>query len=195
MKKLLTLLCAVLCILTLSACAAPAQPTPAQPETPAVELNTMGDAIRAGVDGNYYSYSVTENHIQVVTDDYVCEADLTPELYEKLNAIDFFAEDKDEQYAEILNDLPIASKEPRNNSKLTDEQISSLVGKKGQELLDMGYECFGWNLNGENAKFFLQKNGFDYYVTFEEHWDETDDMDTEALIGQSTIKEISDTLE
>ena len=108
---------------------------------------TMGEAMAQSRKSNVFGYSFGEGHIKIMTDDYVCEASLSQEVQDKLNAIEFDADDRDEQFVEILKDVPVEKIELRSESKLTDEQISSLIGKKGQELLDLVFEYYGYNLN------------------------------------------------
>lgn len=188
MKKTITILCATLCMLLLPACAT--QSNQASTSTASEPYKTMGEAMSHSGKDNFFGYSIGEGRIKIMTDEYVCEAPLTDDLQAKLDAIPFDADDKDEQYAEILKDVPVESIELRANSQLTDEQRSSLIGKKGQELLDLGFEYYGYNLSEENAQFFLDKNGYTYIVVMEEHYEERDDMDPTELISKSTIKEI-----
>lgn len=183
MKKIICILLFVLC---LTGCAK--QEPKAEPAIPK-EMSTIGDAILAGIDDEYYGYEISEDYIRVVNDDYVCEATLTKELQEKLDAVDFFAEDKDQQYAEILKDLPIEKMEPRSASALTEDEMKQLIGKKGQDILDLGYSCYGYNLSEENGIFFIEKDGYCYQVVVEEHVIEEDTMDTSEVFSQCTIKE------
>lgn len=198
MRKIFSAFFAILLIMTLTACSSPAAPggTASSEETAApktAEPKTIGEALLAAQDSSFHSYSITEDHIKVVTDDYVCEAGLTPELSAKLDAVDFMADDKDEQYAEILSDLACEKVALRSESMLTKDKIASLIGKKGQALLDLSYASYGWKLDEEHAKFYIENNGYSYLLTAEEHFDETEDMDVDALIAECTIKEITDT--
>lgn len=188
MKKIITILTLALCMV-LPACGTQSNSSSTSPSSE--PYKTMGEAMAQSRKSNVFGYSFGEGHIKIMTDDYVCEASLSQEVQDKLNAIEFDADDRDEQFVEILKDVPVEKIELRSESKLTDEQISSLIGKKGQELLDLGFEYYGYNLNEENAQFFLDKNGYSYTVVMEEHYDESDDMDATEVIGKSTIKEIT----
>ena len=189
MKKLLTILCTILCLLTLGACASQNEQSG---ENNTSEVKNMGDAILAQLESNVSGWEMTSDHIKVITDDYVYEATLTPELSEKLDAIDFMAEDRDQKYAEILAALPVEKATPRSEFALTDEKIASLIGKKGQELLDLGYEYYGYNLGEQNAQFFIYNNGYNYTVTVEEHYDDSDTFDAMEVLPTSTIKDIQE---
>ena len=190
MKKIITLLCALLCILTLAGCSKNEETKPAG-NNDTSEINTLGDAIMAGKDGDHFGYSITEDHIKVITDEYIYEASLTKELSDQLFELDNTAEDHDEQMAKLLADLPFETKVLRSESALTEEQMTSLVGKKGQELLDMGFENYGYNLSEENAVFFIDRNGYGYNVTVEEHFEDNDQFDDYEAFSQATIKEIA----
>lgn len=188
MKKIITILTLALCMV-LPACGTQSNSSSTSPSSE--PYKTMGEAMIQSGKSNVFGYSFGDGHIKIVTDDYVCEASLSQEVQDKLNAVEFDADDRDEQFVEILKDVPVEKIELRSESKLTDEQISSLIGKKGQELLDLGFEYYGYNLTEENAQFFLDKNGYSYMVVMEEHYDESDDMDATEVIGKSTIKEIT----
>lgn len=197
MKKIFSAFFAILLTITLTACSSQAAPggTASSGETAAPkteEPKTIGEALRAAEDSSFHSYSITENHITVVTDEYVCEADLTPELSAKLDAVDFMADDKDEQYAEILADLACEKVTLRSESRLTEEKIASLIGKKGQAVLDLGYSLGGWKLDEENAVFYIENNGYTYVVKAEEHIEENDTMDVSEVFAGCTIKEIKE---
>ena len=185
MKKLLVVLCAILCVLALAGCAKKTEPETDGKDTNSGEIANMGDAFAINT-----GYEMDESYLKIITEEYVYEANMTPGLYDKLNEIDFFAEDRDAKYAEILSVLPIEKKTLRSEFKLTDDQIAALIGKKGQEMIDMGFECYGYNLNEENAQFFMDRNGYFYNVTVEEHYDDTDDFFSYEAFSQSTIKQI-----
>lgn len=186
-NRFLMIICMAMFMISLSACQAAddTKPTGKEPQS-------IGEVILSGANSEYYASEITEDYIRVVNDDYVCESKMTPEIYAKLEEVDFFAEDKDQQYAEILKDYPIDKLELRSDSQLSEEEMKNLIGKSGQELLDMGFENFGYNLNEENAVFFMDRNGYSYNVVVEESFEETDDFDAYEAFGKSTIKEFAE---
>lgn len=186
-NKFLMIICMAMFMISLSACQqeSDTKPTGKEPQS-------IGEVILSGANSEYYASEITEEYIRVVNDDYVCESKMTPEIYAKLEEVDFFAEDKDQQYAEILKDYPIDKLELRSDSQLSEEEMKNLIGKSGQELLDMGFENFGYNLNEENAVFFMDRNGYSYNVVVEESFEETDDFDAYEALGKSTIKEFAE---
>ena len=192
MKKLLSVLCALLCVLSLAGCAKNNEQAPSGNESaPAAQApKTMGDAILLGLESSVYSNEISPEYIKVVTDDYVCESTMTAELYAELDKIDFFAEDKDKQYAEVLKDLPIEKLSLRSESALSEDDMKALVGKKGQEMIDMGFEYYGHYHDDKMTQFFVQKNGYNYKVSVEEQFDIKDDTDVSALFAESTIKTV-----
>ena len=188
MKKLLTVLCALLCVLSLAACAKKEENVPAGGDTSS-EVNNIGDCFRMETLG----YEIDDNNIKVITDEYVYEGTMTPELYDKLNEIDFFDEKMNEKYAEVLSVVAIDKKTLRSESKLSADEIASLIGKKGQELIDKGFENYGYYMNkDENSQFMMGKNGYNYNVTVEEKYENDDSIDGTELFSKSTIKEITE---
>lgn len=190
MKKIFTLLCTFCMMCCLVACGGNSQNTSSEPKEN--NFTTMGEAYQDSLDDRISGYEMSESYIKILSDDYVYEGTMTPELYAKINAIDFMADDKDEQYVEILKEVPIEKKTLRSESKLTDEQISSLIGKKGQELIDMGFTNFGYNTGEANTVFFMDKNGYSYHVKVEEKYSDDDLMDSMTVFAESTIKEITE---
>ena len=79
------------------------------------------------------------------------------------------------------------------NEKLSADEIASLIGKKGQELIDKGFENYGYYMNkDENSQFMMEKNGYNYNVTVEEKYENDDSIDSTELFSKSTIKEITE---
>ena len=184
MKKRIVLFLIVLGMITLVACGSKDTPKPTGKPT------TMGEALLLTEDSEVSGYEMDEEHIKVITDEYVCEAPMTKELYALIEEVPFDAEDSLQQYAKILSDLKIEKLELRADSQLTDEQISSLIGKKGQEMLDMGFESYGYNMSDEWTIFFMDRNGYTYNVTTEEIYQDSDDFDSTETFAESTIKSI-----
>ena len=182
MKKIITILCCILLMYSLTGCGKKEENTSAGADTSAAaDNNSIGDIFKDNI-----SYEFTDDYIKVVTEEYVYESTITSEVHEKLDAVDFFDEKKDEKYAEILTALPVEKKTPRSDYKLTPEKMSELIGKKGQELIDMGFENFGYNLSEENAVFFMGCNGYNYNVVTEEHYDESDSFFADEAFAEST---------
>ena len=186
MKKLLTILCTLLLMLSLFACSKKQEePIDGGHNIGTDNSNTIGAIFKDNI-----AYEISDEHIKVVTNDYVYEATMNSDIIDRLNAIDFFDEKKDEKYAEILLDLAFEKKTPRSEYELTDEKIANLIGKKGKELVDMGFENVGYNLSEENAVFFMECNGYTYSVVVEEHYNDSDSFFAEEVFSDSTIKEI-----
>lgn len=185
MKKLFTILLTMLLMLSLFGCTKKDEPIDGGPGIGIDTSDTIGAVFK-----NNISYQITDEYVKVVTNDYVYEATLNSDISDKLDAIDFFDEKKDEKYAEILLALPIEKTTLRSEYKLSAEKIASLIGKKGKELVDMGYESVGYNLSEENAVFFMECNGYTYSVVVDEHYTESDSFFAEEVFPDSTIKEI-----
>ena len=182
MKKLLTLLFVSMMFIGLAGCG---QGKKDEPVTPTGEIKTMGDLFRVGYIG--FEYDIESFVIE--TEDTVYELTMTPELHEKLEAVDFFAEDRDEQFEEILKDVEVFLVEDLAIYIPTDADLKSLVGKTGQELLDEDfYEC-GYNFWDEQY-FYMTQGMIEYKIYFNENvtLKDDEDIDVEETIKDMTVK-------
>ena len=196
MKKTLTVLLIALLIFSAAACAKHADPAASNEETaaPAADLSqwkTMGDIWEFESDG----YSIEENwYVRIFKADgvyYRVETDLSQDVEEKLDAIDFFDMTKEEQEKELLKDLPIKTIYNLSEVLLSQSELDALAGKTGQELLDMGFVpqgsyCFSTQEKVSWAS--LDKGPFDYDISFEEYVDVDDDPNVAAVIRPLTVK-------
>ena len=186
MKKFLITVCTIVLTMSLVACSKK-EDTISSSATIASDTDSIG-----GVFKDCVGYELTDEYIKVITDEYVYESTMTETVHDELDAVDFFDEKRDEKYADILTALPIEKKTLRSEYALTPEKIANLIGKKGQELIDMGYESVGYNLSEENAIFFMECNGYTYNVVTEEHYEDNESFFSEEAFADSTIKDITE---
>ena len=80
----------------------------------------------------------------------------------------FMNDDSDEKLLEIVGSLPLESVEDLTLNIPDQAELDKLIGKTGQELLDEGYEIWGYYSDGEELYFNLEKGDYAYLATFNE---------------------------
>ncbi len=147
-------------------------------------------------DAPNYSSSTTDTlHVIAFDKDgayYRVEAAIPADVCEQLDAIDFFDEQRDEKYQALLSPLPIDRVGDLSACILTPEELDALVGKTGQELLDLGFE-FGMGYSfWESTQFFMDNGLFSYTVYMNEKVPEMDDYDMvlEELFASMTVQKV-----
>ena len=192
MKKLLTVLFVLLLLISMSACGKGGNKEEKGKDFDPNALKTMGDVLSVDLDGS--AWEMGEDYMVIVQhgDNYLYRysAHFTGDIYERLDAIDFFDENRNEKYVEILKEVPVEKYEDLSDKFPDQAKLDSFVGKTGQELLDMGAYSSGYMLSGENAQFFLGIGLFEYLVTFNEHVEYSDDLDEEEVIKSLTVKSV-----
>ncbi len=195
MKKLLTLLLAALMVFALAACgnsAAPAGSADAQ----SGELTTLGDALRAGQDAMYAATWNEEHYVYAFDNNGIptrVVADLTPELNETIDEIQFSdtleEDEKEQKLLEAIGELPLVSVEDLSSYVLSQEELDSLAGKTGQELIDAGYTGGGsyWS-DDDGLTVLLDQGYFSYAVTFEGTAEIAEDQEALDVIPNMIVK-------
>ena len=89
--------------------------------------------------------------------------------------------------AALLKDLPVEKVENVTEKELTKDQIASLIGKTGKDLVDAGWRTFGWNF--QDMIFTFDYNCFTYEVTMEGTPVNTEDPD-DTTVYPLTVKAI-----
>lgn len=192
MRKLLAVLFALLLLVSLSACGKGGNEEEKgkgfNPDT----MKTMGDVLSVDIDGS--GWEMGEDYMVIVQygDNFLhrYSAHLSSDIYERLDAIDFFDEQRNEKYVEILKEVPVEKYEDLSDKLPDEEKLNSFVGKTGQELLDMGATSSGYMLDGDNAQFFLDIGLFEYLFTFNEHVEYSEDLDEEEVLKTLTVKSV-----
>lgn len=115
------------------------------------------------LDGSYYRF----------------KAEMTQEQYDALNAVDFSADDAQEQQDAIISEFKITDRQQLDDQILSQEDLDALVGKTGQELLDDGWTP-GYGYNLEDGEFWLYYGPFCYAVRFDGEFEENDEIYDDA---------------
>lgn len=187
MKKLLTVLLAALLI-----CGSAALPrmAAAEEKTPAeYGFNTLKDVF--GYESPSYSL-YGDVYILVFSKDdayYRAVADVPADVYEKLDALDFFDENYEANQKALLQDLPIRSIIDLTEALLSPEDLDALKGKTGQELTDMGFVPQGsYGFWEDGTMFYLVKGPFAYEVNFVEALEPQDNPNIPEVMAPLTVK-------
>ena len=111
---------------------------------------------------------------------YRVEAEIPADVYEKLDAIDFFDETREEQEQALLSPLPVTRVGDLSNGIPAKEELDALVGLTGQDLLEMGFEYGSGYSFWDKAEMYLVQGLYEYHVYFNEKVPEMENYD-EAL--------------
>lgn len=153
-------------------------------------VKTLGDALKLDVNGSSYAYS-TDKYVMVFEykgAKYRVIANITEELSNKLDEIDYYDNQREEKFRNILSDVQVISAENLTAQLPTTEQLNAYVGKTGKELLDDGFVYEGFDSNGQ--VFYMDKGVASLYVFFNETVEYSDDFDPYAVLNDMTVKKI-----
>ena len=155
-------------------------------------FKTLSDVLT--MEKEQYSYSMSEELYVIAFEAngayYRVEAEITPEIVEAADAIDFFDEERDQKLDALLGPLPVSRVGDISACLPTQAELDALVGKTGQELLDMGFEHgMGYSF-WDKAEFYLTKDLFEYHVYFNEKVPEMEDYDAvlEEILASLTVE-------
>lgn len=167
MKKTLLLLAALMLLFALAACGAE---EPEEPAAQPAELGTLGDALSVFSSYTYARWDA-EHYVYVFDNGgapYRVAAEMTQELYDAIDQIDFSDPEKDAKLLELIGDLPLISVENLNEGIPSQEELDQLIGKTGQELTDQGFEVWGFTTDGSEEEFTLAQGPYEYIAVFNE---------------------------
>ena len=198
MKKTLSFALALsITLIVLTGCAMPSfggsAPTPAAPtpsEKPGIEsIRTIGDAL--AVDSPEYQSAAYETaFVYVFLLDgvyYRAVAPLNAETAATIWALDY-DENYDARWKELVSPLRIEKIENLSALIPSRAELDALVGRTGAELLDDGWQSYGYNL--DTMEFFLAKEPFKYTVAFDGELEMSDDFDEYEALRDLTVKSV-----
>ena len=172
----------------------PAAGLPEEPETqaysiPEIPVEESGFTVLADAfafRGENYSSSMTDDtYVLVFNRDgtfYRVEADITAEIAEKANALDFFDKDHDQKLDALLGDLPVRRVADLSAGIPSQEELDMLIGMTGTDLLQMGFSLgSGYSFDG-SAEMYLVLDLYEYHFIFNETVPEQEDHD--ALLAE-----------
>ena len=216
MKKIITAMIVLLAVLSLAACGSantapaesassenagqtegPAENAPEQAENAGDfgELKTMGDVL--GLESESNGASWNENYYVYVLDykgkPLRITAEITPEIYEKIEDALFNTDDPDEsdkKLLEALGDVPVTQIEDLSLNIPTQEEMDKLIGMTGQQILDDGY--VNWSCWQEDGAVYcdMSKDDYQYVMTMEGDFD-PDNFDGETAYLEMTVAAVS----
>ena len=200
MKKGFVFVLSLLIVLTLFAACGKKEsndPTPTNnaPASDTLSVETIGDALALTGEGEFQSATLGKAYVVVFEKDGVywrVIAELTPEQHDAIFALDILDEDHEQKEKELVSPLTVTKCENLNEKKLSDDDMTALVGKTGAELFDSGWTT-GMGYDLESMEFYLEYAPFMYTVTFEkqEQLENTDDFDEEAAVASLKVVSVS----
>ena len=200
MKKSIVSVLSLLIVLCLFAACGKKEsndPTPTNntPASDSLSVETIGEALALKGEGEFQSATLGKAYVVVFEKDGVywrVIAELAPEQHDALFALDILDESHDEKEKELVSPLTVTKIENLNEKKLSDDDMTALVGKTGAELFDSGWTT-GMGYNLESMEFYLEYAPFMYTVTFEkqEQLENTDDFDEEAAVASLKVVSVS----
>ena len=133
MKKIIALVICICTIVCLVACGN----TNEQKENFDINsVKTLGDVLKLDANSTSFAYS-TDKYITVFEYKgvkYRVIANITEELSNKLDEIDYYDNQREEKFRNILSDVQVVSAENLTAQLPTTEQLNAYVGKTGKEL-------------------------------------------------------------
>jgi len=153
---------------------------------------TLGDALSvdSAVDQARWD---DERYIYVFESDgtpYRVVGEMTPEIAEKLGAIETQSDNYKQQVFDVLKNQKVISVEDLSLGIPDQATLDKLIGKTGQELIDDGYELMGYYAGDENAIADFDKGLYEYNVNFNEKPKDPGDFDGEKEVPAMTVKSI-----
>ena len=134
-----------------------------------MQFHTIGEARNAG---EVVQTTFGDDYIILVfwADDvpYRVAAETGKELREALDNIDFHAEDYDEQFNALTDDLKIVSEEALSKYYPDQAELDALIGMTGRELQDAGYIFPLYNEDEQGKWVALDKGLFSYRAVMNE---------------------------
>ena len=200
MKKSFVIVLSLILVLSLfTACSKQesSDPTPANngPASDTLPVETVGEALALKGEGEFQSATLGKAYVLVFEKDGVywrVIAELTKEQHDALFALDILDEDHENKEKEIISPLKVTKCENLNEKKLSDDEMASLVGKTGADLLSDGWTS-GMGYNLDDMEFYWEYAPFEYIVTFEkqEELENTDDFDEEAAVASLKVVSVA----
>lgn len=190
MKKIIALLFCVIIAASLVSCVTVVDPTDKDPIDPS-SIKTLGDYFALDKESDSWGYG-EDNFIAVFKYGekmYRVAANLTTDIYNKMEEIDFFDDKRDEKLQAILKDVEVSISEDMEKYIPTDTDLKAFEGKTGQQLLDDGFYETGYALWDEQY-FYMSHGMIEYKIFFNEKITVVDgeDLDVEETIKNMTVK-------
>lgn len=150
---------------------------------------TLGDAFV----NDEYAHSFTDTKFVYAFEKdgsvYRVAADITPELSEKLFALDFDLEDYDEQMKALAADCEITETENLTANTPDQAEIDKNIGRTGAELLEEGWYVSA--AYAEGNEYTMGYGPYEYNITFEGDADKTFAFDEDGYFAPMKVASIT----
>ena len=156
-----------------------------EPVSDIEDAKTIGDVL--GLPSNGYAIYEKAFVMEFELNDiaYRAVAEMEDGGAEAFYELDYDDPDYQKKFAELTDTLPITKVENLSEQSLTQEELDELVGKTGQELLDCGFTCNGWDLY--SMTFFMDQGIFSYKVVFDGEVENEDDFKEEDILPMTVV--------
>ena len=192
MKKIIALVLCIITVFALASCGA--AKTEDKDEFNVNSLKTLGEVFKLEREDLGWSYDdknfVTAFEYGEIA--YRVIAGLTENIYNELEAIDFFDAERDAKIEATLENVKITKTENLTQYIPTEADLQKYVGKTAKDLFDEDFWERGYFLLGEQV-FYMGHDMFEYEVYFNEKLEAdtmADDFDLEEAIADFTVKKI-----
>ena len=161
-------------------------------ETPAVDtsgLKTMGDVFAYEEKGNSFSETAYVYVFEMDGVYFRAVAEMPTDISDEVWAIDFFDEQRDEKIHELISGLEIKSLDNLSETILSDDAMKALVGKTGEELLNDGWDIWGYDLDSSTV--WMNYGAFSYTVVFDGKLEITEESDEYEAVKPLAVKSVT----
>lgn len=196
MKKTLILLLALaLALSILAGCGANTGSSEAESTQAPGDLSsvkTMGDltAIQGVTINQYATYSdIFVGAFDLNDTTYRVIAPISEDAADAIFELDWEDDAHDEKMFEILAPFEVESIVDLLENTPSQEELDALVGKTGEELLEDGWSCWGWNLN--DMQFWMNHDVFSFSVIMDGTVEDPDAFDSSEDIADFTVVSVT----
>ena len=190
MRKIVSvMLCVMLCAALTAGLAACSK---GETKAKIPEIKTMGDVYELEATHAFNDWSDSQ-YIEVFTYEDIpvrVTAEFSKDLADAVNALDFFDQDYNNKFAEIIKDCEITEIEDLSAGILDQKTLDGYVGKVGQDILDEGFEYGGYGFDGE-ITYSMTKGLFQYAFLMDGVTEVGADFDGEEEFAGLKVKSVT----
>ena len=153
------------------------------------DMSKLGAYLDLGAENGSSSFSSTRYVYGYILDGIPMRvtAQMTEEIYDALWDLEYDDEYETNLRA-LIDDLPVVSAEDLSGEMVSQDELDALVGMKGEDVLEQGFEPNGYSYSDEETTFFFNYGLFDYAFEFEEIIEDAEEADPYALMNDMTVK-------
>lgn len=173
----------------------PDDPTEEPAEEPSdvdfASMKKLGEVFAVNSDGSRASNDQVISYIFSYNGRlYRAKAANTADITGRVDALDYMAEDWEEQYLAVIGDADLIRIDDITASIPSQEDMDALIGKTGQELLDMGYEINNSDVSVEGVRCSMEKGNAAYVITCDGTIGNIEGADAEALFKTMKVTRV-----